>query len=242
MYTMSGTLDRQDYIEKYSALVKRIAHHMIARLPASVQLGDLVQAGMLGLMDAANRYEEEQGAAFETYASQRIRGAILDELRQNDWLPRSTRKSQRTLESVIGRLEQKLGRSPRESEIAAAMELSIEAYQALLLEAQGHQLLHYDDFSADGDGAAFLDRFLPEAGPDPLTMLTDGRFRQALADAIGQLPEREKNIMGMYYEQELNLKEIAAVLGVTESRICQLHAQSISRLRAKLKDWRQAQA
>jgi RNA polymerase sigma factor for flagellar operon FliA len=236
MYTAVGTMDKQHYVVKYSPLVRRIAHHMMSRLPASVQLGDLVQAGLMGLMDAATRYEEEQGVQFETYASQRIRGAILDELRANDWLPRGVRKSQRQVDAALTRLEHRLGRSPRETEIAAELGLSLEDYQDLLLEVQGHQLLHYEDFSSDGDGNDFLERLLPENRADPLSMLSDERIRQGLIAAIGQLPEREKLLMAMYYEQDLNFKEIAAVLGVTESRVCQLHGQAISRLRVRMKE------
>lgn len=236
MYTATGTLNTQHYIDKYSPLVRRIAHHMMARLPPSVQIGDIMQAGLMGLMDATTRYEEEQGVQFETYASQRIRGAILDELRANDWLPRGVRKSQRRVDAAMSRLEHKLGRAPRETEVAAELGISLDEYQALLLEVQGHQVVHYEDFSADGEGADFLDRMLPVDGADPLSALTDERFRRALIRAIEQLPEREKLMMGMYYEQDLNLREIAAVLGVTESRVCQLHSQAISRLRARLKD------
>jgi len=236
MYTATGTLDKQDYLARYSPLVKRIAHHMMARLPSSVQLGDLLQAGLIGLMDAATRYEEEQGVQFETYASQRIRGAMLDELRANDWLPRGVRKSQRQVDAAMTALEHKLGRPPREAEIANALGMPLDEYQELLIEVQGHQLLHYEDFGSDGEDTDFLERMLPEDKADPLSKLTDERFRLALIRAIGQLPEREKMVMGMYYEQDLNFKEIAVVLGVTESRICQLHGQAISRLRAKMKD------
>lgn len=237
MYTATGTLDRDDCIARYAPLVRRIANHMIARLPASVQLGDLMQAGMMGLMDATTRYQEEQGVQFEAYASQRIRGAILDELRANDWLPRGVRKSQRQVESALARLEHKLGRAPRESEIAAELGVSLEDYQDMLVEIQGHQLVHYEDFGADGEGSNFLERMAPPGSEDPLASLTDHRFRQALVKAIENLPEREKLVMGMYYEQDLNLKEIAGVLGVTESRICQLHSQAIARLRTRLRQW-----
>ncbi len=236
MYTATGTLDKQHYINKYSPLVKRIAHHMMARLPASVQVGDLMQAGLMGLLDAAARYEEEQGVQFETYASQRIRGAILDELRHNDWLPRGVRKSQRRVDAAISRLEHRLGRAPRETEIAVELELTLEDYQALLLEVQGHRIVHYEDMAGDGGGGDYLDRKMPADASDPLSMLTDARFKQALSRAVGQLPEREKLVMGMYYEQDLNLREIAEVLGVTESRICQLHSQAISRLRSKMRE------
>jgi RNA polymerase sigma factor for flagellar operon FliA len=240
MYTAAGTLEKEkktSYLERFTPLVRRIAHHMIARLPPNVQLEDIVQAGMIGLMDAVSRYEEEQGVQFETYAVQRIRGAILDELRQNDWLPRGTRKAQRRVDAAVAKMEQRLGRSPTERELAEHLELSLEQYQALLLDAYGYQVLFYDNYTDEDGESDFLERNAPADRADPLSRLSDARFKKALVKALDDLPEREKNLMGLYYEQELNFKEIAAVFGVTESRICQLHAQAASRLRAKLKDW-----
>jgi RNA polymerase sigma factor for flagellar operon FliA len=236
MYTSTGTIDVSQRVTEFAPLVRRIAHHLAAKLPASVQIDDIVQAGMIGLMDAASRYQEGQGSAFETFASQRIRGAMLDELRESDWLPRSMRKALRRVENAISKLQQKLGRAPTEREIAESMGLSMADYHAELQEAKGYELLHLEDFSADG-GDDFLDRHCPDRGEDPFERVKDARFRQALVEAIDHLPEREKLLMGLYYEQELNFKEIAAVLEVSESRICQLHAQAVARLRSKLRDW-----
>jgi len=234
MYTAAGSLDRQHYVEQYSPLVKRIAHQMMVKLPPSVQIGDIMQAGLIGLMDAVSRYEVEQGVQFETYAAQRIRGAMLDELRQNDWMPRSARKTQRQLDSAIAKLEQRLGRSPKDREIAAELGVDMEEYGQLVRDAHGQRMLFYDDLGGDDGGADFLDRNIPTADADPLEQLADSEFREALVEAIGNLPEREKLLMGLYYEQELNFKEIAAVLAVTESRVCQLHGQAVARLRTKL--------
>ena len=236
MYKSSGMLDTNAAIERYSPLVRRMAHHMLARLPASVQLDDIVQAGLIGLMDALNRYEESQGTQFETYASQRIRGAMLDELRSNDWLPRGLRRSLRDIEAAIAKLEQKLGRAPTEREMARQMGISLTEYQQQLQQARGYQLFHLEDFNA-GDDDQFLDRHCPDESTEPFGNLRDERFRAALIKAIDLLPEREKQLMGMYYEQELNFREIAAVFEVSESRICQLHTQAVARLRGKLKDW-----
>ncbi|MFO1282261.1 MAG: RNA polymerase sigma factor FliA [Burkholderiales bacterium] len=236
MYTSTGTIDVSQRVTEFAPLVRRMAHHLAAKLPASVQIDDIVQAGMIGLMDAASRYQEGQGSAFETFASQRIRGAMLDELRESDWLPRSMRKALRRVENAISKLQQKLGRAPTEREIAESMGLSMADYHAELQEAKGYELLHLEDFSADG-GDDFLDRHCPDRGEDPFERVKDTRFRQALVEAIDHLPEREKLLMGLYYEQELNFKEIAAVLEVSESRICQLHAQAVARLRSKLRDW-----
>lgn len=236
MYTAAGTLDKDDTVRRFAPMVKRMAHHLAARLPASVQLDDLMQAGLIGLMDAATRFEEAQGVQFETYATQRVRGAMLDELRSSDWLPRSVRKTQRSIETAMTRAEQKLGRAPQESEVAAEMGVSLQDYQSMLGDAHGALLYYYDNTEDEHDDD-FLERNHPDDGPLPEEALHDVRFREALVAAIETLPEREKLLMGLYYEQELNFKEIAAVLGVTESRVSQLHSQAVARLRVKLKAW-----
>lgn len=233
---MNTPLTTEDYVKKFAPLVKRIAYHLMAKLPASVQVDDLIQAGLIGLMDAARNYDDTQGAQFETYAAQRIRGSMLDELRQADWLPRTVRKSLRQIEATINQLEQQHKRAPNEEEIAKAMDIDISAYQHMLLDARGHQLLYYEDLQ-DSEDADFFERHVASESSDPLQMLEDAGFRKVLAEAIGALPEREKQMMGMYYEQELNLREIGEVLGVSESRVCQLHSQAVARLRAKLLEW-----
>lgn len=235
MYTSTGTIDKEQHLAEFAPLVKRIAHHMIARLPVSVEVDDLIQVGMIGLMDALNRYEEMPGAQFGTYAQQRIRGAMLDELRQLDWLPRSARKNMRQIEAAVHVLQQRFGRSPAEIEIAGELGVSIDEYHQMLLDARGAQLIHYEDFFDSGD-EDFLERNCADSNPDPLASLLDDDLRQVLIGAIGNLPPREKTLMGLYYEQELNFKEIGAILGVSESRVCQIHSQAIARLRAGLKE------
>ena len=240
VYTSRGTLDRQDYVKQYAPLVRRLAHQMVARLPANVELDDMIQAGMMGLMDAVGRYEEAQGTQFEHYAASRIRGAMLDELRANDWLPRSARKSQRDIENAIHRLEGKLKRAPSESEIAKEIGIGVAEYQEMLNDARGAQLVYFDDLGGGYDDEDYLERNVAdssEGGGDPGAFLRDKRFRGALVAAIEELPEREKLLMAMYYEQDMNLREIGAVMGVTESRVCQLHSQAVARLRSKLKHW-----
>ncbi|WP_085316801.1 RNA polymerase sigma factor FliA [Derxia lacustris] len=237
MYATTGRLDKTAAIKQYAPLVKRMAHHMLAKLPANVELDDIVQAGLIGLMDAVNRYEDNQGAQFETYATQRIKGAMLDELRAADWLPRSVRKNQRGIESAIHALQQKLQRAPTETEIAKEMGLGINEYHSMLADARGLQLVHIEDFSGGEDDDDYLDRHCPDKAGDPFEQMRDDRFRKALIASIDELPERERHLMGMYYEQDMNFREIAAVLGVTESRVCQLHTQAVSRLRSKLKAW-----
>jgi len=237
MYTARGTLDRQAAIDQYGPMVRRVAAQMIAKLPANVEMDDLVQAGMIGLIDALTRYQADQGAQFETFAMQRIRGAMLDELREADWLPRSVRRNQRTIERAIHKLEQKLHRAPSENEVAAELGMPVTSYHQMLGDARGAQLIYLDELGNDDSEEGFLERHqLPEEN-DPGMMLRDDRFREALIGAIEELPEREKMVMGMYYEQDLNLKEIGAVLGVTESRVSQLHSQAVARLRTKLRGW-----
>lgn len=238
MYTINGKMDQKDVqLRQHAGLVKRLAYQLKAKLPPSVEIDDLIQAGMMGLLDAVNKYEDTHGAQFETYAAQRIRGAMLDELRSADWLPRSARKGMRDVETAISQLEQQLGRSPAESEVARHLKLSLEEYYALLEDCSGHQLVYYEDFHDDESGGEhFLDRFMTDDAGDPVRGLLEDNFKGALIEAIDALPDREKLLMGLYYEQELNLKEIGAVLNVSESRVCQLHSQAVGRLRATLKE------
>jgi RNA polymerase sigma factor for flagellar operon FliA len=237
VYDARGAASRDQGARQYAPLVRKLAHQMVARLPANVELDDMIQAGMMGLMDALSRFEESQGTQFEVYAASRIRGAMLDELRANDWLPRSARKGQRDIENAIHRLEGALKRPPTEAEIAREMKVDIQTYQELLNDARGAQLVYFDDLGGAEDNEDYLERHVADEGADPSAILRDARFRGALVGAIGDLPEREKLLMAMYYEQDMNLKEIGAVMGVTESRVCQLHSQAVARLRAKLKNW-----
>lgn len=238
MYTAKGTLDRNAQLRKYAPLVHKLAHHMMVKLPASVEVNDLIQVGMMGLSEALSRFEPSQGVQFETFASQRIRGAMLDELREGDWMSRGLRKQQKDIERAVQRLEQRLQRSPRESEIAAELELTLTEYQELLGRVRGTQLVYLEDLAGPSDSEDhFLERYMPGGtNADPEVLLGDQRMREALVEAIEKLPEREQYVMSMYYEHDMNLKEIAAVLGVTESRVCQLHSQSIARLRARLRE------
>lgn len=236
MYTPNGLTDKEECLKEYAHLVKRIAHHMMAKLPGSVEVDDLIQAGMMGLLDAASRYDELRGAQFETYAAQRIRGAMLDELRGADWLPRSMRRDMRKIETAISRMQQKLGRTPNETEIARELAVPLPEYQQMLQEARGAQLVYYEDFHREGD-EDFFDRFELDADSNPMELLHDERFREALIHAIERLPERERQLMGMHYEQDMNLREIGEVMGVSESRVCQLHSQAVARLRASMKGY-----
>jgi len=231
------TADKKEaLVRAHLPMVKRIAYHMMTRLPACVEVDDLVQAGLLGLLDAAERFDDDQGAHFETYATQRVRGAMLDELREADWASRNVRRAGRQIEQAIHLLQQRHQRQPTEKEIADEMGLEIGAYFDLLNDARGAQLVYYEDLH-EPDGDDFLERFADDHTRAPFDILASRHFKGALAKAVGILPEREKLLMGMYYEQDMNFKEIGAVLGVSESRVCQLHSQAIARLRGRLRDW-----
>lgn len=232
MYTAQGTPEKEQIVLRFAPLVRRLAFQMMARLPASVQVDDLIQNGMIGLLDASARFEDGLGAQFETYAVQRIRGAMLDGLRENDTLPRGMRREMRRVEAVLHQLEHRHGRHPTEIELAAALEIPLAEYQKLLTEARGHQLVYLEDLSGgDEEGEDFLDRHVASPTPDPLALLEEAGLQKTLASALSHLPEREKMAMALYYEEDLNLKEIGEVMGVTESRVCQLHSQAVARLR-----------
>jgi RNA polymerase sigma factor for flagellar operon FliA len=235
MYNPKGRSTKTQ-LEDHIDLVKKIAYQLKSKLPRNIEEDDLIQAGMIGLLDALNRYEDTQQAQFETYASLRIRGAMLDELRNMDWLPRSVRENMRKIENAILDLQKKLTRNPTETEIANALNLSIQDYHKFLADNSGHQLLYLEDFVTNENDDSYLDRYQTDKNDNPLESLLELGFRDALAKAIDELPERERLMMALYYEQELNLKEIGAVLDVSESRVSQIHSQAISRLRTLLKE------
>ena len=238
MVEVKVTLNKEQTVAELAPMVKRIAYHFMAKLPASVQVDDLIQAGLIGLLDAVDHFDGSHGAQFETYAVHRVRGSMLDELRSADWLPRTARKSMRTIETAINALEQRLGRHPSENELAEELKVPLDQYQQMLLDARGSQLLYYEDFQG-AEGNDFFEHYAVDEHSNPLDIMQDERFRAMLAQNIENLPEREKLVMGLYYEQELNLKEIGEVLGVSESRVCQLHSQAVARLRGRLKEWRE---
>jgi RNA polymerase sigma factor for flagellar operon FliA len=233
MYNATGQFDKNQLVQRFAPLVKRTAYYLMGRLPSSVQVDDLVQNGMIGLLDAIDRFEAGMGAQFETYAAQRVRGAMLDGLRENDWLPRGLRRELRQVEQAITRLEQRLGRPPAEDELAAALGIPLAEYQKILLDARGHQIISFEDLREE-DGEDFLDRHLADGEGDPSRILEDENLKKLLVQGIESLPEREKLVMALYYEQDLNLREIGEVLGVTESRVSQLHAQAVARLRTRI--------
>ncbi len=237
MYSKAQAQNSQEQlIQRYAPLVKRIAYHLLGRLPASVQVEDLMQAGMIGLLEAAKKYDAGKGASFETYAGIRIRGAMLDEVRKGDWAPRSVHRNTRMVTDAIRTVEARTGRDAKDQEVAAELQLSLEDYYGILSDTQGSRLYSFDDLLQDGEHGLPEDTSLSHN--EPIHGLLDERFQAALADAIAKLPERERLVLALYYDEELNLKEIGEVLGVSESRVSQLHSQCAARLRARLAEWR----
>lgn len=224
-----------DIVERHGELVRRIAHHLAARLPASVEIDDLIQAGMLGLIDAARNFQADQGAAFETYASIRIRGSMIDEIRRGDWVPRSVHRRYRDMISATRDIEQRTGCAATAQQVAAALGIGIDEYHRMVADAARGQLVSLDAHIDEHDGEP---RLAATGTATPPREFEHGAFRAALGAAIGDLPEREQLVLSLYYEQELNLREIGAVLSVSESRVCQIHGQAVVRLRARLGEWR----
>ncbi|EAO8934357.1 RNA polymerase sigma factor FliA [Salmonella enterica] len=213
LYTAEGVMDKHSLWQRYVPLVRHEALRLQVRLPASVELDDLLQAGGIGLLNAVDRYDALQGTAFTTYAVQRIRGAMLDELRSRDWVPRSVRRNAR--------------------EVAERLGIPVAEYRQMLLDTNNSQLFSYDEWREEhGDSIELVTE--EHQQENPLHQLLEGDLRQRVMDAIESLPEREQLVLTLYYQEELNLKEIGAVLEVGESRVSQLHSQAIKRLRTKL--------
>ncbi|MBQ0834657.1 RNA polymerase sigma factor FliA [Marinobacter sp.] len=234
IYHQAGVKSPSELIEAHAPLVKKIALHLLARLPASVQLDDLMQAGMIGLLEAAQRYSSTKGATFETYAGIRIRGAMVDEIRKGDWVPRSVHRNARRVARAIKVVEDREGREAQDLEVAEELDMELSEYHATLSDTNSGRLFSLDELNESGD----LPIEVTETSDNPLDGLSSDAFRSSLAAAIEQLPEREKLVLSLYYQEELNLKEIGAVLGVSESRVSQIHSQAALRLRGRLAEWR----
>ncbi len=237
--TTPATVARDDshdvLVEQYLPLVKRIAYHLINRLPPSLQLDDLKQAGVIGLLEAARNYDPRQGASFETYAGIRIRGAMLDEMRRTDWTPRSVHRKARTVSEVVREIENREGRDARDSEVADALGMSLEAYHGILQDVATSRVFRLEDLGLDECNDA-------DAEAGPLSSLQDAHFCEALGGAISGLPERERMVVRMYYEHGMVLREIGQTLGVSESRVCQIHGKALVRLRARMAEWLEDEA
>ena len=223
-----------DVVERYAPLVKRIAHHLILRMPSSVQIDDLLQSGMIGLIEAARKYDGSKGASFETYAGIRIRGSILDGVRKGDWSPRSVHRKSRMVLEAIQRVEARTGHDAKDHEIAGELNIDIDTYHSILQDTTGTRLFSFDDIM-DGDDSAL--EFSAGELPGPCDGFQREVFKKHLVRAIDSLPEREKLVLALYYDEELNLREIGEVIGVSESRVSQIHSLAVMRLRSRLSDW-----
>jgi len=222
-----------ELVTEHVGLVSRIAHHLAARLPASVELDDLMQSGMVGLLEAAGNYDPSKGASFDTYAGIRIRGSMLDDIRRHDWTPRSVHQKFRQVTAAIATIENDTGRAAQGQEIAEHLNISIDAYYKILSDSAGSRLFSLEETLAESS----FNRASPaSATATPDQELSQSQFRQHLAEAIQKLPEREQLVLSLYYERELNLKEIGEVLEVSESRVCQIHGQAMMRLRANVSE------
>ena len=234
MYNDAPPVSLEKLVEQHALLVKRIAHHLVARLPSSVQVDDLIQSGMIGLFEAAKKYDASKGASFETYAGIRIRGAMLDEVRKGDWVPRSVHRNARRVSEAIGHIENRTGRDAKDHEVAQELGLSLDEYYAILQDTAGSRLFSFD-------GLLDPDEAISEAGgstPGPLDGIEQEALQHSLTEAIRSLPQREQLVLSLYYDEELNLKEIGEILGVSESRVSQIHSQTALRLRARMLAWK----
>lgn len=233
MYAAVQAGNTDELVGRHTPLVKRIAYHLMGRLPDTVQIEDLIQAGMLGLLEAIKHYDAGQGASFETYAGIRIRGAMLDELRRADWAPRSVHKKARQAAEAIREVENRLGREATDTEVAAQMGVSLEEYRQTLQDALSCKTFSVEELTQGEDSV--VDQV--HAAAQPEAQLIRENFQLALTKAIAELPERERLVVSLYYDEELNLREIGQVLEVSESRVSQICSQAMLRLRARLADW-----
>ncbi len=227
-------LTSDQLIEQHGLLVKRIAYHLMTRLPPTVQVEDLIQSGMIGLLEAAKNYDASQGASFETYAGIRIRGSMLDEIRKGDWAPRSLHRKVREVTKAISEIEAETGRDAKDAEVAERLEITLDEYYQIIQHASGHRMFSFEDLVTGEEG---ISESLVDHGEVPADQVEKEKFRTALAEAISTLPDRERLVMSLYYEKELNLRETGEVLGVSESRVCQIHSQALVRLKARMQDW-----
>jgi RNA polymerase sigma factor FliA len=236
VYAANKDKGQDELVNRHAPLVKRIAYHLMSRLPPSVQADDLIQAGMIGLLEASRNYDPTQGASFETYAGIRIRGAMLDEIRRTDWTPRSVHRKARQVAEAVRVIENRNGRDARDAEVAALLGIGLDEYHKILQDATGCRVFSFEDPAALGGGDDD-DYGGVDAPNEPLEKLQTADFQRSLGEAIAGLPERERLVMALYYDEELNLREIGEVLGVSESRVCQIHGQALIRLRARMTEW-----
>ena len=227
--------EREALIVEHLSLIKHVAHRVATRLPASVEIGDLVNAGVIGLLDAVDKFEPERGVKFKTYAELRVRGAIIDSLRNLDWAPRSLRRRGRDLERVYGELEQKLGRPASDEEVSHALGQNLEDFHSLLDQLNGLNVGSFDDSFQQDDNDRIINYYPDDGSNNPHVQFEASELTQLLSEAIDALPEKERMVLSLYYYEELTMKEIGSLLGVNESRVSQLHSKATLRLRSKLR-------
>ena len=233
-YQAVVALDANELVETHAPLVRRIAEHLRGRLPDNVETDDLVQVGLMALLEAARKFSADKGARFETYAGIRIRGAMLDEVRAMGWTPRSVHRKQREISMAMHVLEQETGREARAEDVAAKLGVSMDEYHKMAADSVSARLTSLDQMMEGDDQRAVISG----DSEDPADSAEKSDFRAMLAEVIGSLPEREALVMALYYDEELNLKEIGKVLEVSESRVCQIHGQALARVRSRLKGFR----
>ncbi len=230
----NSQINKAALLEQHTVLVKRIAYHLLARLPASVLVDDLIQSGMIGLFEAANNFDNSKGASFETFAGIRIRGAMLDEIRRGDWTPRSVHKNSRLISEAIKQLEAQHGREVSDIEVAEKLDISLNDYHHILREVSTGKILGIDDLGINEDALKENEDCLVD---DPYQSIEQSAFKKGLAQCIKSLPEREALVLSLYYDEELNLREIGQVLDVSESRVSQIHSQAMHRLKSRMQSW-----
>lgn len=233
MYTEVQKNQRDQRIIENINLVKRIAYHLVTRLPSNVQVDDLIQSGMVGLIEASKNYDPAQGASFETYAGIRVRGAMLDDVRHADWSPRSLHRKMRQVREAIHEIENETGRDAKDQEIADRLEISLDDYHTIRRDSSNAQIFSLDQTEDDPGQQSKLS----SSQSEPLDALHDSSFKANLAEVISTLATREQMVMSLYYNEELNLKEIGLVLEISESRVCQIHSQALKNIRSKMSDW-----
>lgn len=236
MYNDAAKPSMEETVERYAPLVKRIAHHLLARMPASVQIDDLIQEGLVGLLEAARNYDPSKGASFETYAGIRIRGAMIDDVRRGDWAPRSVHRNARRVSEAMQAVEKRLGHDASDKQVAEELGVQMSEYYHIVQDSLSSKLFSYDELISGEDRP---EEQLASDSINPADAITDQAMRAKLAECIAKLPERERLVLALYYDEELNLKEIGLVLGVSESRVSQIHSQAALRLRSRMADWRQ---
>ncbi len=233
LYTAAQKDQRDQRILEHIGLVKRIAYHLITRLPSHVQVDDLIQSGMVGLIEAAKNYDPSQGASFETYAGIRVRGAMLDDVRHADWSPRSLHRKMREVREAVHEIENQTGRDAKDQEVADKLDIPLDDYYAIKRDSSNAQIFSLDQTDDDLGQQNRLATSISE----PLDNLQHSNFKASLTDVIKELPAREKMVMSLYYNEELNLKEIGLVMEISESRVCQIHSQALKHIRNKMADW-----